>query len=34
MTSLRDQLSAYAAYHHDTRNKITHFFGVPLVTFA
>ena len=34
MTSLKEQLSAYAAYHHDSRNKITHFFGVPLVMFA
>ena len=32
--SLAEQLDAYAAYHGDTRNKITHFFGVPLVTFS
>jgi uncharacterized membrane protein YGL010W len=34
MTSLQAQLDAYAAYHKDPRNKLTHFFGVPLVTFA
>src|SRR5262245_44610938 len=34
MISLRDQLASYAAYHNDPRNKLTHFFGVPLVTFA
>ncbi len=25
---------SYAAYHKDARNKFTHFFGVPLVTFS
>jgi uncharacterized membrane protein YGL010W len=34
MKSLYKQLTSYAAYHHDPRNKITHFIGVPLVTFA
>src|SRR5581483_12237977 len=34
MVSLREQLNSYAAYHQDPRNKFTHFFGVPLVTFA
>lgn len=34
MKSLADQLDAYAAYHGDLRNKLTHFLGVPLVTFA
>jgi uncharacterized membrane protein YGL010W len=34
MKSLQEQLAAYAAYHSDRRNKLTHFFGVPLVTFA
>jgi uncharacterized membrane protein YGL010W len=34
MKSLQEQLSAYGAYHRDWRNKITHFVGVPLVTFA
>jgi uncharacterized membrane protein YGL010W len=32
--SLPEQLAAYEAYHRDPRNKLTHFFGVPLVTFA
>jgi uncharacterized membrane protein YGL010W len=34
MTSLKEQLASYAAYHQDPRNKLTHFFGVPLVTFS
>jgi uncharacterized membrane protein YGL010W len=34
MKSLADQLDTYAAYHADGRNKLTHFFGVPLVTFS
>ena len=34
MTSLKDQLVSYAAYHRDPRNKLTHFVGVPLVTFS
>jgi uncharacterized membrane protein YGL010W len=34
MTSLKDQLQSYGAYHTDPRNKLTHFVGVPLVTFA
>jgi uncharacterized membrane protein YGL010W len=34
MRSLAEQLAAYAAYHRDWRNKLTHFVGVPLVTFA
>ena len=34
MKSLAEQLNAYGAYHHDLRNKLTHFVGVPLVTFA
>jgi uncharacterized membrane protein YGL010W len=34
MQSLQEQLDAYAAYHHDPRNKLSHFFGVPLVIFA
>jgi uncharacterized membrane protein YGL010W len=31
---LAEHLEAYAAYHRDPRNTITHFAGVPLVTFA
>ena len=34
MNSLAKQLDAYGAYHEDLRNKLTHFLGVPLVTFA
>ncbi len=34
MNSLAEQVAAYEAYHHDPRNKITHFVGVPLVTFS
>lgn len=34
MSSLRDQLGSYANYHQDLRNKLTHFVGVPLVTFS
>ena len=34
MTSLKDQLASYGAYHKDPRNKLTHFIGVPLVTFS
>jgi uncharacterized membrane protein YGL010W len=34
MKSLADQLEAYAAYHRDWRNQLTHYVGVPLVSFA
>jgi uncharacterized membrane protein YGL010W len=34
MTSLKQQLESYGAYHTDPRNRLTHFVGVPLVTFA
>jgi uncharacterized membrane protein YGL010W len=34
MKTLKEQMDSYAAYHRDPRNKISHFFGVPLVTFA
>jgi uncharacterized membrane protein YGL010W len=34
MKSLSEQVNAYEAYHHDMRNRLTHFVGVPLVTFA
>jgi uncharacterized membrane protein YGL010W len=34
MKSLAEQVQAYAAYHADPRNKLTHFFGVPLVSFS
>ncbi len=31
MKSLEDQMSVYAAYHQDGRNKATHFLGVPTI---
>jgi uncharacterized membrane protein YGL010W len=31
MKSLEEQMSFYAAYHQDTRNKATHFIGVPVI---
>jgi len=32
--TLEDQMSIYAAYHQDARNKATHFVGVPLIVFS
>ncbi|MGP0064017.1 MAG: DUF962 domain-containing protein [Isosphaeraceae bacterium] len=34
MMSLKQQMQSYGAYHKDPRNKMTHFVGVPLVTFS
>jgi uncharacterized membrane protein YGL010W len=34
MLTLRQQIESYGAYHTDPRNKLTHFVGVPLVTFS
>jgi uncharacterized membrane protein YGL010W len=34
MLTLKQQMQSYGAYHRDPRNKMTHFFGVPLVTFS
>lgn len=31
MQTLEDQMSFYAAYHQDARNKISHFIGVPAI---
>jgi uncharacterized membrane protein YGL010W len=31
MKTLEDQMSFYAAYHQDARNKATHFAGVPMI---
>ena len=31
MKTLEDQMSTYAAYHQDSRNKATHFVGVPVI---
>ena len=34
MKTLEDQMSFYAAYHQDARNKATHFVGVPAIAFS
>ena len=34
MKTLEAQMSFYAAYHQDGRNKATHFVGVPLIMLA
>jgi uncharacterized membrane protein YGL010W len=34
MKTLEDQMSFYAAYHQDPRNKATHFVGVPAIVFS
>ena len=34
MKTLEDQMSFYAAYHQDARNKATHFIGVPVIVFS
>jgi uncharacterized membrane protein YGL010W len=34
MKTLEEQMSIYAAYHQDARNKATHFFGVPAIILA
>jgi uncharacterized membrane protein YGL010W len=34
MTSLEQQMAFYIRYHRDPRNKLTHFIGVPLITFS
>src|SRR2546428_7082110 len=34
MKSLEEQMSTYAAYHQDARNKATHFIGVPLIVLS
>ena len=34
MKALEDQMSFYAAYHQDARNKATHFAGVPIIMLA
>ena len=31
MRTIEDQMSVYAAYHQDGRNKATHFIGVPAI---
>src|SRR5205823_6237759 len=34
MKSLEEQMATYAAYHHDARNRATHFAGVPIIVLA
>jgi uncharacterized membrane protein YGL010W len=34
MPTLEQQMSFYAAYHQDPRNKATHFVGVPMIIFG
>ena len=34
MKTLEDQMSFYAAYHQDGRNKATHFIGVPVIVLS
>ncbi|MGH8691924.1 MAG: DUF962 domain-containing protein [Burkholderiales bacterium] len=34
MKTIEDQMSFYAAYHQDARNKATHFIGVPAIMLA
>lgn len=34
MQTLEEQMSFYAAYHQDARNKATHFVGVPMIIFG
>ena len=34
MKNIEEQMSFYAAYHQDARNKATHFVGVPLIAFS
>ncbi|HWM42903.1 MAG TPA: Mpo1-like protein, partial [Burkholderiales bacterium] len=31
MKNIEEQMSFYAAYHQDARNKATHFIGVPAI---
>jgi uncharacterized membrane protein YGL010W len=34
MKTIEEQMSVYAAYHQDGRNKATHFIGVPAITLS
>ena len=34
MKTIDEQMAIYASYHRDPRNKLTHFFGVPMIVFA
>lgn len=34
MKTLAEQMAVYAAYHRDPWNRLTHFFGVPVIVFS
>ena len=34
MTSLAALLTDYGSYHRDSRNRLTHYFGVPAIAYA
>ncbi|HET9025073.1 MAG TPA: Mpo1-like protein [Burkholderiaceae bacterium] len=34
MKTLEEQMSFYLRYHRNPKNKLTHFFGVPLIMFS
>lgn len=34
MKSLAEQMAVYTAYHRNPWNRLTHFFGVPLIIFS
>lgn len=34
MRKLEEQLAAYAAYHRDARNIVTHFIGIPMIVIS
>jgi uncharacterized membrane protein YGL010W len=34
MKTIAEQMSVYAAYHQDARNKATHFIGVPAIVLS
>ena len=34
MKNLSEQMTLYASYHQDSRNRFCHFIGIPIVTFS
>ncbi|MEI9985853.1 MAG: Mpo1-like protein [Aliidongia sp.] len=34
MKSLAEHMAFYSSYHRDPRNRLTHFFGVPMIIYA
>jgi len=34
MTSLAEHMAFYSLYHRDPRNRLSHFFGVPVIVYA